>query len=85
MCGTDAFSSFSGAVLADGLAHAQHWRSDRVEAQGFEVGVAGVATQNGEQERAKDIFVGRGVGARELEGGLVAKIHPPPAGVQELG
>jgi hypothetical protein len=49
------------------------------------MGVARVATQNGEQERAQSILVGRGIGTREPKGGLVAKIHPPPAGVEELG
>ncbi len=71
-----------GAVLTDDLAHAQHRRSDRVKAQGVDMGIAGVAAQNGEQERAQNILVGRGIRTREPEGGLVAKIHPPPAGVQ---
>jgi hypothetical protein len=32
-----------------------------------------------------DLTIGRCIGTRESEGGLVAKIHPPPAGVEELG
>ncbi len=49
------------------------------------MGIAGVATQNGEQERAQNILVGRCIGTRKPEGRFVAKIHPPPAGVEELG
>ena len=40
------------------------------------MGIACVPTQNGKSQRAKNILMTGGIGARETEGGLAAKILP---------
>jgi hypothetical protein len=74
-----------GAILADNLVHPQHRWGHRVEAQSIDMGIACVPTQNGKSQRAKNILMTGGIGARETEGGLAAKILPPPSGMEKLG